>query len=82
MKNQDYKIEQLEKKVKGQAKQITKLNAQLKEKATTQKKDTRTNRDRGILTSVASGVSQRETARIYKLTPARVNQIVKESKAQ
>ncbi len=82
MKTQDYKIAQLEKKLKGQAKQITKLNAQIKEKSTAQKKETRTNRDRGILTSVASGVSQRETARIYKLTPARVNQIVKESKAQ
>ena len=68
-----YKVKELERKVRGLQQEITKLHAE-------NRKREKDNRNKNILSSVESGVSQTRTAKIYELSVARVNQIVRQAK--
>ena len=69
-----YRILELERKVKGVQRQLGVVNARLD---TTTKKQERRIRDLEIKSAVQQGVAQTKVARIYDLSSARVNQIVK-----
>ena len=72
--NRDYRIEDLERKVEGMQRQISIVNARLD--VTTHKHERRI-RDLEIRAAVQQGVPQNKVAKIYTLTPGRVNQIAK-----
>lgn len=70
----DYRIKELERKVAGMQRQIGVVNARVD--VTTKKQDQRI-RDLEIKAAVQQGVPQNKVAKIYELSPGRVNQIVK-----
>jgi len=70
----EFRTKQLERQMKGVQRRVEVVNA--KYDALTNKQDRRI-RDLEIKTAVQSGVTQREVANIYELSPGRVNQIVK-----
>lgn len=72
--NRDYRIQQLERKVKGMQRQIGVVNARLD---VTTKKQERSIRDLEIKIAVQQGIPQRQVAKIYELSPGRVSQITK-----
>lgn len=73
-----YRIQQLERQVKGMQRQIGVTNARME---TTEKKQEQRIRNLEIQRAVDKGVSQRKVAQIFELTPGRVNQIVKKNAA-
>lgn len=72
MDNQEFRIRELERKVRGMQVQIARSNsiAQKHEMAI---------RNLEIKNAVSSGVSQKKVAEIYDLSAARVNRIVKKA---
>lgn len=73
-----YRIQQLERQVKGMQRQIGVTNARMD---ATEKKQEQRIRNLEIQRAVDKGVSQRKVAQIFELTPGRVNQIVKKNAA-
>lgn len=73
---QDYRIRELERKVEGLQKQVGVLHA--KHDGVTVKHERRI-RDLEIRDAVKGGASQKRVAKIYDLSAARVNQIVRKS---
>jgi len=73
-----YRIQQLERQVKGMQRQIGVTNARME---ATEKKQEQRIRNLEIQRAVDKGVSQRKVAQIFELTPGRVNQIVKKNAA-
>ncbi len=73
-----YRIQQLERQVKGMQRQIGVTNARME---MTEKKQEQRIRNLEIQRAVDKGVSQRKVAQIFELTPGRVNQIVKKNAA-
>lgn len=72
MNNHEYRIKELERKVRGMQVQIEKSNS-------TTKKHEMAIRNLEIKNAVESGVSQKKVAEIYDLSAARVNRIVKKA---
>ncbi len=72
-----FRIQELERKMKGVQRQLGIVNARLD--VTTKKQDRRI-RDLEIMAAVHQGVSQTRVAQVYDLSTARVNQIVKNRK--
>ena len=70
----EYKTKQLERQMKGMQRRVEVVNAKFE--TLTNKQDRRI-RDLEIKTAAQSGVSQRQIANIYELSPGRVSQIVK-----
>ncbi|MBE8232689.1 MAG: hypothetical protein HAW67_03070 [Endozoicomonadaceae bacterium] len=70
MDNHEYRIKELERKVRGMQVQIEKTNS-------ITKKHDMAIRNIEIKNAVKSGVSQKKVAIIYDLSAARVNKIVK-----
>ncbi|MCD2515506.1 hypothetical protein LQ564_04185 [Massilia sp. G4R7] len=68
------RIEELERQVKGLQRQTGILHAKVE--MTTNKQERRI-RDLEIKAHVAQGVPQTKVAKVYQLSPGRVNQIVK-----
>lgn len=73
-----YRIQQLERQVKGMQRQLGVTTARMEQ---TEKKQDQRIRDLEIKTAVSQGLSQRKVAQIYELTPGRVNQIMKRNAA-
>ncbi|PSU47325.1 hypothetical protein C9J12_15080 [Photobacterium frigidiphilum] len=72
MDNHEYRIKELERKLRGMQVQIEKT------KSITQKHE-RAIRDLEIKNAVNSGLPQKKVAEIYDLSAARVNRIVKKA---
>lgn len=74
VKEHAYRIKELERQMKGLQRQMGVANAvsNARHKATDQRL-----RDLEIKAAVQQGVSQKEVAKIYELSPGRVSQIVK-----
>lgn len=70
----DYRLRQLERKMKGMQRQINLLNAN-QERA--EAETDRRLRDLDIKAAVLKGLPQKKVAEIYDLSAARVSQIVK-----
>lgn len=73
-----YRIQQLERQVKGLQRQVGVTTARMEQ---TEKKQDQRIRDLEIKAAVNQGLSQRKVAQIYELTPGRVNQILKRNAA-
>lgn len=71
---QDYRIRELERQVKGMQRHIGVINARMD---VTDKRNDRRIRDLEIKSAVQQGVPQRQVAKIYQLSPGRVSQIMK-----
>lgn len=69
-----YRVRELERQVKGMQRHIGVVNERLE---VTAKQHERRIRDLEIKTAVQQGVPQNRVAKIYDLSPGRVNQIVK-----
>lgn len=72
MDNHEYRIKELERKVRGMQVQIERVNS-------VTKKQEMAIRNLEIKNAVKSGVSQKKVAEIYDLSAARVNRIVKQA---
>ncbi|WP_324062523.1 hypothetical protein [Aeromonas caviae] len=70
----DYRLRQLERKMKGMQRQINLLNANQER---TEAETDRRLRDLEIKAAVLKGLPQKTVAQIYDLSAARVSQIVK-----
>lgn len=70
----EYRVKELERQVKGMQRQVGVINA--RHNVTSKKYDRRL-RDLEIKSAVASGVPQRQVAKIYELSSGRVSQIVR-----
>ncbi|MDR7018285.1 hypothetical protein [Aeromonas salmonicida] len=70
----DYRLRQLERKMKGMQRQINLLNANQER---TEAETDRRLRDLEIKAAVLKGMPQKTVAQIYDLSAARVSQIVK-----
>lgn len=73
-----YRIQQLERQVKGMQRQLGVTTARMEK---TEKQQDQRIRDLEIKTAVSQGLSQRKVAQIYELTPGRVSQIMKKNAA-
>lgn len=71
---QDYRIKELERQVKGLQRQVSVVHARID--ATTIKQERRL-RDLEIKTAVQQGVPQKKLAEIYDISRGRVSQIAK-----
>ncbi|WP_017446859.1 hypothetical protein [Gayadomonas joobiniege] len=72
MNNHEYRIKELERKVRGMQVQIERSNSMTK-------KHEMAIRNLEIKNAVKSGVSQKKVAEIYDLSAARVNKIVRKA---
>jgi len=74
MNEQNYRIQELERQVKGLQRHVGVLNARMDANDT---KTDRRLRDLEIKTAVLNGVPQKTVAKIYDLSSGRVSQIMK-----
>lgn len=72
MNPNDYKIKELERKVRG-------MQVQLEKQASQTQRHEKAIRDLAIRDAVKSGVPQKKVAEIYDLSAARVNQIARKA---